>query len=108
MAVSDADIAYIRDLFSELEPLTTRKMMGGLCVYSDRQIFALIGPGEKLFIKAKDDFAEKLAAAGSIPFNYENKSGKTVAMPYWTLPDSALDDPSEACEWGRQSLIENK
>ncbi|MCP5072348.1 MAG: TfoX/Sxy family protein [Rhodobacteraceae bacterium] len=108
MAVTAADIEHIHDLFSELEPLSTRKMMGGLCIYSDGQIFALIGPEEKLFIKATAGLAEKLAQVGSKRFDYQNKSGKTVSMPYWTLPDSALDDPSEACDWGRKSLIENR
>ncbi len=94
MAVSASDIEHIHDLFFELEPLSTRKMMGGLCVYSDGQIFALIGPGDKLFIKAKDEFAKNLLAAGSTPFTYENKSGKQVGTPYWTLPEFALDGPS--------------
>ena len=26
-------------------------------------------------------------------------------MPYWRLPESALDDPDEAAGWARRSLI---
>ena len=42
MSVSEADIAFAKELFDGLGTLTTRKMMGGLCLYSDRIIFALL------------------------------------------------------------------
>jgi DNA transformation protein len=29
---------------------------------------------------------------------------KPTAMPYWKLPDSALDDPDETCELARRAL----
>ena len=41
MSVSDADIAGALELFDALGDLTTRKMMGGLCLYHDGTIFAL-------------------------------------------------------------------
>ena len=27
-------------------------------------------------------------------------------MPYWTLPDAALDDPEDASAWARRALAE--
>ena len=41
MSISDADIAFVKDLFSGVGTLTTRKMFGGLAVYADGVIFAL-------------------------------------------------------------------
>ena len=35
------------------------------------------------------------------------KDGKVASMGYWTLPDSAIEDPDEACAWARRSLTEN-
>jgi DNA transformation protein len=32
------------------------------------------------------------------------RHGKTVAMPYWTAPDSALDDPDEMTVWARKAI----
>ncbi|WGI20674.1 TfoX/Sxy family protein [Amylibacter sp. IMCC11727] len=112
MAVSAEDIAYVTDLFSDLPAVTTRKMMGGLSIYSEGTIFAIwMGTGElegTLMVKATDDLAQALENDGAIPFTYTNKkSGKTVTMPYWSLPDSALDDPESACDWARKSLIQN-
>lgn len=105
MAVTDAQIAFVRDLFCDIPDLTIRKMFGGLGIYSDGTIFALIGPGDAIMVKAKGRLAEDLAAEGAAQFRtYE---GKTVNMPYWTLPDAALDDPQEACAWARRSLTDS-
>ena len=32
------------------------------------------------------------------------EGGKPTSMPYWTLPDAALDDPDMACDWARRAL----
>ncbi|MCR9110378.1 TfoX/Sxy family protein [Marivita sp. XM-24bin2] len=106
MAVSDEQIGFVRDLFRGLPSVTTRKMFGGLGIYSDGTIFAVIGPGETLLLKARGQLAEDLSAEGCEQWSYEGKSGKQSRMPYWTLPDSALDDPDEACAWARRSLVE--
>lgn len=106
MAITDADIAWVRDVFAQVDAVTTRKMFGGLGIYSQGTIFALIGPQEQLMIKAKEDLATELESLGCTPFVYEGKT-KTAHMPYWTLPDSALDDPQEAADWARRSLAQN-
>ena len=99
MSVSDADIQFALELFEGLGPLTTRKMMGGLSIYSEGQIFAILDNEGRVFLKAKGDFADKLAAAGARKFSM---NGKT--MGYWTLPEAALDDPGLACDWARKAL----
>jgi len=42
MAVSADQIAHIHDLFADLGTISTRKMMGGLCIYASGQIFAIV------------------------------------------------------------------
>lgn len=106
MAVTQENIEFVDDLFSELAPVTTRKMMGGLSIYSNGRIFAMMFGSGQLLIKATGELAAQMKSAGAEPFTYTNrKSGKLVSMPYWTLPDSALDDPDEACNWARKSLM---
>jgi DNA transformation protein len=108
MAVSAEDIAFVTDLFSDLAPISTRKMMGGLSIYSDGQIFAMMFGDGTLMLKASGALAQELADLGCTAFTYTNKkSGKLVSMPYWSLPDAALDDPTEACIWARKSLQSN-
>ncbi|WP_417260938.1 TfoX/Sxy family protein [Celeribacter sp.] len=100
MAVTEDDIAFIYDLFGPLGGLSHRKMMGGLSIYSDGQIFAILSAEGRVYLKAAGDFAQTLAAEGSVKFEMENGRG----MHYWTLPDAALDDPQEACTWARRAL----
>jgi DNA transformation protein len=108
MAISGADIEFAVDLFAPLAPITTRKMMGGLSIYSNGQIFAMMFSSGQMMIKATDELATDLAQNGATQFTYTNKkSGKLVSMPYWSLPESALDDPDEACDWANRSLKNN-
>jgi DNA transformation protein len=42
MGVAQGDIDRAIELFSGLGDITTRKMMGGLCLYHDGTIFAIL------------------------------------------------------------------
>ena len=100
MSVSDGDIAFAHDLFAPLGTITSRKMMGGLSIYCDNQIFAILDSELTLYLKAKGTMAETMATAGSRQFGAE--TGKK--MGYWTLPETAMDDPEIACDWARRAL----
>ncbi len=104
MAISDEQIAMMSDLFDGLGHITSRKMMGGLMLYCDAQVFALLDSGGTVFLKAKHDFAQSMSDAGARQFSSVNKDGKTNSMGYWTLPEAALDDPEQACDWARRAL----
>ena len=105
MSLGDADIAFVRDLFNTIPDLTTRKMFGGLGIYSGDVIFALMRSDGQVLLKAnKGPFADHMAALGSEIWAYTRKNGAQSAMPYWSLPDSALDDPEEAQDLARQAL----
>ncbi|PZQ51390.1 MAG: TfoX-like protein [Rhodovulum sulfidophilum] len=104
MAVSPETRAFVLELFDGLPEVTTRAMMGGLAVYSRGQVFCLVGLGERIFLKARDDLARALEAEGSERFAYARKNGRVGGMNYWTLPEAALDDPDLACAWARRAL----
>ncbi|MEO0959986.1 MAG: TfoX/Sxy family protein [Pseudomonadota bacterium] len=57
-----------------------------------------------LRLRGDDRLGPLLEAEGSERWIYEGK-GKPVTMPYWRLPESALDDPEVAVEWARKALI---
>ncbi len=104
MAISTQDVEFVIELFSEVGVITSRKMMGGLSIYADKRIFAVMGSDTRIYLKAADEFAKRLEAAGATPFTFTTKSGKQSQMNYWTLPEPALDDPEQANEWARQAL----
>lgn len=108
MSISQEDADFAKELFSDLGALTTRKMMGGLCLYHDGTIFAIVHPDGGIMIKGVGAFQAVLEAENLTRWTYSrdrgDKQGKPTAMPYWALPDAALDDPELACDWARRAL----
>ncbi|MEM7722546.1 MAG: TfoX/Sxy family protein [Pseudomonadota bacterium] len=104
MSVTTEQIEAARDLFAELGDITTRKMMGGLCLYHEGTIFALLMSDGQMFLKGQGDFKDVLEAKGCARWTYQREGKKPVSMPYWTMPDDALDDPEVACDWARRAL----
>lgn len=93
----------LRDLFSSLSALSFRKMFGGLGIYSNGMIFAVVLRDE-LMLKGDDHCALAYEEAGMQRWCYPNrKSGKDVAMPYWTAPEDALDNADEMQQWARMA-----
>jgi DNA transformation protein len=104
MAVSEEERENVRDLFAGLGAIEVRRMFGGAGVYLGDACFALLVDGE-IWMRADDELGRDYAATGSHQWVYEGRRRAPVAMPYWRLPDSALDDPDEATAWARRSLV---
>lgn len=92
----------VREVFREFGEIAIRRMFGGMGLYRDGCIFAIVIDGE-IFMKADATTASALREAGSSPFTYD-RQGRAVAMSYWRIPVDALDDPDEAKRWGELAL----
>ncbi|WP_026481624.1 TfoX/Sxy family protein [Ahrensia sp. 13_GOM-1096m] len=89
------DEDFLRDLFASIAPLSFRKMFGGLGIYTDGLIFAVILKGE-LMLKGDEHCCEQFEAAGMTRWTYNNsKSGKKVLMPYWSAPEQAMESAED-------------
>lgn len=78
-------------------------MFGGKGVYHNGVIFALEVGGE-LLLKADAVSVPDFEAAGCQQWVYRGKMRKgPVAMPYWSVPDGAMDDPDEMALWARRA-----
>lgn len=98
--MTEADIA---DLFAGLGPVSIRKLFGGKGIYYDGVIVAIELRGE-LMLKADQESAPDFIAAGCSQWTYTgSRHGKTVAMPYWSVPDAAIDDPDEMAFWASKA-----
>ena len=105
MSVTPEEIEHAVELFSGLGEITTRKMMGGLCLYHEGTIFAILHPGGELMLKGAGAFQDVLDAEGCTRWTYQREGRDTVtAMPYWSMPDGAMDNPDEATDWARRAL----
>lgn len=104
MAVSAEFTAFVCDHLCGLGEVSARNMFGGAGVYCRNVMFALIAE-EALYFKADEAMQAELKALDCGPFMYDPGKGEAPrAMGYWTIPDSAMDDPDEACDWGKRAL----
>ena len=81
----------VYDLMGRLADISSRPMMSGWCVYSEKIPFAAIIENH-LYVKAKGENADKLASLGWTKFQYKKSGGKMVSMNYWLVPDELIDD----------------
>jgi DNA transformation protein len=97
----DAD--FIRELFSQFEPVHIRRMFGGAGLYAGEVMFGLVSDGQ-IYLKADADTMAAFERENCAPFQYATKGGKRAVMSYWRLPDRLYDDPAELAQWARLAL----
>ena len=107
MSETASDLAFAVELLSGMGQVEARRMFGGAGLYADGLMFGLIDDGV-IFLKVDAALKETLVAAGSRPWVYTQSKGPKAGVPqetsYWSLPESALDDPDDAGDWGRRAL----
>jgi DNA transformation protein len=102
--VYDADFGeWVREHFHGLGRLEIKRMFGAAGVYASGVMFALLDDGV-VWLKGDEALGATFVEIGSRQFTYETKDGCTMSMGFWTLPETALDDPDEAVAWARRSL----
>jgi len=94
---------WLREHFHALGRLEIKRMFGGAGVYAAGVMFALLDDGV-VWLKGAEALGAAFVEAGSRQFTYPTKDGRMMSMGYWSLPETALDDPDEAIAWARRSL----
>jgi len=104
MAVSDEYRAYLEDQFAEFGPVQIRRMFGGLGIYRDSVMFALVAR-DTVFLRTDDRNRPTFEERGMPAFTYQHKNNKApVSMPYSEIPEDILEDPTELALWAREAL----
>lgn len=92
------DEAYLRDLFAPLDDLRIRRLFGGQGIYCGQRIVALV-VGGVLHLKSDAESETFYEAAGLVRWTYTRPGRAPTRMPYYRMPESALDDSDEAARW---------
>lgn len=95
------DLEEIEELFAGLGPVSVRRMFGGKGIYHRGLIFALVMRDGGLMLKGDAQIASELEGAGARRWTYPREGRSPVAMPYWTVPEEALDDPDAMTRWAK-------
>ncbi len=92
----------IREMFATLGAVSIRRVFSGKGVYVQGMIIAIEYDGE-LRLKADHISAPAFQAAGSAQWTYHGRRGP-VLMPYWSIPDDAVDSTDRMEQWVRRAL----
>jgi DNA transformation protein len=90
---------YVVELLSALGAVQARRMFGGVALYCEGVMFALVAD-DVLYFKVDESNRGDFERAGTEPFRYE-KGGRWVTLSYWRAPDEALDSSEQALPWAR-------
>lgn len=105
MAVRDSYRDYVVDQLSRIQPVSWKRMFGGIGLYCGTRFFALID-NDTLYFKTGDgnrtDFEQRNAPAFQ-PFGPDSKP-----MGYHQLPADILEDVSQLELWMSKALDEAK
>lgn len=94
------DNVEIEEVFSSLGPVGIKRMFSGKGIYHQGVIIALY-LFDELMLKADAQSAPAFSAAGARQWVYQREGKNPVAMPYWSVPEDAYDDPDEMAKWVR-------
>ncbi|THV25025.1 TfoX/Sxy family protein [Peteryoungia ipomoeae] len=94
------DAVEIEEMFASLGHVQIKRMFGGKGIYCEGAIIAIDLFGE-VMLKADEMSSPAFAEAGGRQWVYQREGKSPVAMPYWTIPETAYDDPDEMAHWVR-------
>ena len=93
------------DILGHLPTITTKKMFGGWSFYQDGTIFAVIIEDDTVCFRADSKLCPEYEAAGATQWVYHgHKHKKPIAMPYWTVPETILEDREKITDWVEKSV----
>lgn len=93
---------HLEDLFAPLGGVAFRRMFGGVGIFKDTLMFALI-IDDTVHMKVDATTKPAYEAEGCVPWVYDGRNGP-VTMPYCPVPERLLDEPDEFAEWARRAF----
>lgn len=104
MSLSPRFRDYVLELLAGFGQVEMKRMFGGALLSRNGVSFAVLDD-DTFFLKTDTVLGAELKEQGSQPWRYSVKKDGTVReIAYWSLPDTAADDPDEAVALARRSL----
>ena len=101
MPVTPGFAEFVVEQLEGCGPIVTKRMFGGVGIYSGDIFFALIDD-DVLYLKTDDSNRKDFERAGSGPFRPGGEGGET--MMYYSVPVSVLEDADALAAWGRKAI----
>lgn len=103
MSVSADYLAYVTDQFAPFAKLVSRRMFGGVGLYTDGLFFGLLAD-DTLYLKVDDTNRNDYVSRGCAPFRPIANDPDAYSMSYFQVPEDVLEDSDTLRLWARKSL----
>ena len=101
MAVSESYLAFVLDQMAGVAGIVTKRMFGGIGIYSVGRIFAVID-NDTLFFKVDEALAQRYRDKGMPPFM--PIPGAKPMSGYYQVPPDVLEDRATLARWAKDSV----
>jgi len=101
MSVSDSYLAFALEQLANVPGIVTKRMFGGIGIYSDGTFFAVID-NDTLFFKVDELLAKRYRDKGMPPF--APIPGAKPMMGYYQVPPDVLEDERTLGKWAKDSI----
>lgn len=102
MPVNKDYLSYVLEQLAGVPRVTSRRMFGGIGLYSDGLFFGLID-NDTVFFKV-DDSNRGDYVARNMPAFRPFRDKPDLSMSYFAVPADALEDRDELTVWARKSI----
>lgn len=101
MSVSPGFATFVVEQLDGCGPIATKRMFGGLGIYSGETFFALIDD-DVLYLKVDDSTRPEFERAGCEAFRPYGDDRESTN--YYSVPLAVLEDAETLAAWGRKAI----
>jgi DNA transformation protein len=101
MAVTPRFAEFVVEQLAGCGSISTRRMFGGLGIYSDDIFFGIIDD-DVVYLKVDESNRKDFERAGCGPFR--PYGDERTSKSYYDVPVSVLEDADALAAWGRKSI----
>ena len=101
MAVSESFLSFVLEQLADVRQIVTKRMFGGVGIYSDGTFFAVID-NDTLFFKVDETLSQRYRDRGMPPFM--PVPGATPMTGYYQVPPDVIEDADALAKWAKDSI----
>jgi DNA transformation protein len=103
MPVSASYREYVADQLSSLPGVVIKRMFGGLGLYFDETMFAVVDD-DTIYLRVDDETRPEFVKRDMSPFQPVRSDPKRVSLNYYQLPAEVLEDGEALVVWARRAI----